>query len=311
MGESARTIFVLGAGAIGFPLAAHLVRAGRPVVAVRTSQRDLPRRTVTVTVHDGVESISTPVETISLPNLTRLDGLIVIASKSHANIAIAQDLRNKTAANPVVVMQNGIGVERPFLGTHLSPIYRCVLYVTSQAFSEYDFSFRPITSSPIGVVAGDSGSDLEKCIEELTTDAFPFRPEPDIHREIWKKAIVNSVFNSICPLLDVDNGVFARCKDAANLARELVRECLALTDNLGIRLGENELMEQILRISEGSDGQLISTLQDIRAGRQTEIEFLNLEIARTAESAQPKVDLPRVELLGKMILAKSLQRASR
>ena len=66
-------------------------------------------------------------------------------------------------------------------------------------------------------------------------------------------------------------------------------------------------MEQILLISKRSDGQLISTLQDIRIGRQTEIEFLNLEIARVAASMQPSIDLPRVEFLGKMIVAKSLQ----
>jgi 2-dehydropantoate 2-reductase len=66
-------------------------------------------------------------------------------------------------------------------------------------------------------------------------------------------------------------------------------------------------MEQIMRISRASDGQLISTLQDIRTGRKTEIEFLNLEIARVAASMQPKLYLPRIELLGKMILAKSLQ----
>jgi 2-dehydropantoate 2-reductase len=38
-----------------------------------------------------------------------------------------------------------------------------------------------------------------------------------------------------------------------------------------------------MRISTGSK-QLISTLQDIRNGRQTEIESLNLEIARLAAS---------------------------
>ena len=71
-------------------------------------------------------------------------------------------------------------------------------------------------------------------------------------------------------------------------------------------LSESELMEQIMLISKGSN-QLISTLQDIKSGRQTEIEFLNLEIARVAASMQPRLHLPRIELLGKMILAKSLQ----
>jgi 2-dehydropantoate 2-reductase len=127
----------------------------------------------------------------------------------------------------------------------------------------------------------------------------------NIQREVWKKAIINAVFNSICPLLDVDNGVFVRDAAVAALAREIVNECLALTERLGLALDEDELIEQILRISRGSEGQLISTLQDIRSGRQTEIEFLNLEIARIGAALEPRLQLPRTELLGKMIVARS------
>ena len=300
------TIYLLGSGAIGFPLAAYLTHAGRSVVAVRTSRKDVPKGTITVAVHNGANRMSTPVETISLSKLTHLDGTIVIATKSYANKAIALELKDKAARSPVVIMQNGVGVEKPFLDAHFFPIYRCILYVTSQATSEYDFTFRPVTASPIGIVNGNE-SALKKRVDDLTTDEFPFRSEANIQREIWKKAIINSVFNSICPLLEVDNGVFVRDEETANLAREVVRECVTLTDRLDMRLSENELMEQIMLISKGSDGQLISTLQDIRMGRQTEIESLNLEMARVAASMQPRLHLPRIELLGKMILAKSLQ----
>lgn len=298
-------IYIVGSGAIGFPLAAYLAKAGKTVVAVRTSRKDVPKGTITVAVNNGANRMSTPVETISLSKLTNLDGTIVIATKSYANKAIALELKEKAATGPVVIMQNGVGVEKPFLDTHFSPIYRCILYVTSQATSEYDFTFRPITSSPIGIVNGNE-SGLKKCVEDLTTDGFPFHSEANIQREIWKKAIINSVFNSICPLLEVDNGVFARDEETANLAGELVRECVTLTDRLNMGLSESELMEQIMLISKGSD-QLISTLQDIRNGRQTEIEFLNLEIASVAASMQPRLHLPRTEFLGKMIFAKSSQ----
>jgi len=299
-------IYILGSGAIGFPLAAHLANAGRSVVAVRTSRDDISKGTITVTAHSGTERISASVETISLSRLTNLDGTIVITSKSYANKAIALELKDKAVTGPVIILQNGVGVEKPFLDAQFSPIYRSVLYITSQAISEYEFRVRPITSSPIGIVDGD-GAGLQKCVGDLTTDGFPFRSEANIRREVWKKGIINSVFNSVCPLLEVDNGVFVRDEEIANLAREIIRECVTLTDRLKMGLSENEFMEQLLRISRGSDGQLISTLQDIRNDRPTEIEFLNLEIARVAASMQPKLHLPKTELLGKMILAKSLQ----
>lgn len=301
------TIYILGAGAVGFPLAAHLTNAGKSAIAVRTSRDDVSKGTVTITVHDGTNRLSIPVETVSLSKLTSLDGIIVVTSKAHANRTIAERLQDKAATGPVVVMQNGVGVEKPFLDTGFAPVYRCVLYVTGQTEpEEYTFTFRPVTASPIGVINGDT-SGLAARVDALTTDAFPFRMEANIQREVWKKAIINAVFNSICPLLDVDNGIFVRNEAAARLAREVVMECVTLTDKLDMDMSEGELMEQIVRISKGSDGQLISTLQDIRAGRETEIDFLNLEIARVAASMEPPIPLPRTELLGKMIVVKSSQ----
>ncbi len=152
------TIYVLGCGAVGFPLAAYLANAGKTVVAVRTSRKDIPESTITVRVHNGANHVSIPVATISLSKLTSLAGTIVITTKSYANQAIAQELKNKAAAGPIVIMQNGVGVEKPFLDENFSPIYRCILYVTSQAASEYDFTFRPVTPSPIGVINGSQSA---------------------------------------------------------------------------------------------------------------------------------------------------------
>ncbi|MBV8485454.1 MAG: ketopantoate reductase family protein [Verrucomicrobia bacterium] len=298
------TIYILGSGAVGFPLAAYLTNAGRTVVAVRTSRSDVPKSTINVTVQDGTNRVIAPIETISLSNLTSLDGTLVVTTKSYTNQAIALLLKQRKASGPLVIMQNGVGVERPFLDAGFGAVCRCVLYVTSQPTSEFQFSFRPITASPIGVIAGPEG-ELAKCVEQLHTDGFPFRAETNIQKEIWKKAIINSVFNSICPLLDVDNGVFVRDEATANLARQLVKECITLTDRLNIGLSESEVMQQIMRISTESK-QVISTLQDIRNGRQTEIDSLNLEIARLAASLQPPLYLPQTDLLGKIILAKSV-----
>jgi 2-dehydropantoate 2-reductase len=298
------TIYILGSGAVGFPLAAYLTNAGRNVVAVRTSRNDVPKSTTNVTVQDGINRVTVPIETISLSNLTRLDGTVVITTKSYTNPAIADLLKERKATGPLVIMQNGVGIERPFRDAGFAAVCRCVLYLTSQPTSEFEFSFHPITASPIGIIEGLE-AELAKCVEQLNTEAFPFRPEANIQKEIWKKAIINSVFNSLCPLLDVDNNVFVRDEATAHLARQLVKECITLTDRLNIGLSETEVMQQIIRISTGSK-QLISTLQDIRNGRRTEIESLNLEIARQAASLQPPLHLPQTELLGKIVLAKSV-----
>jgi len=308
--SDAKVVYVVGSGSVGMALAACLVNEGRNAVAVHTRDTEALPKTVMVTLHHGADRMEAPIETVGLSRLTRLDGIVAVTAKSYANSSIALALKSKDIMGPLVVMQNGVGVEKPFLEAHLAEVYRCVLYLTSQGTAGNEFGFHSIKSSPIGIVKGGEAG-LATTVAALSTNRLPLHPQDNIQREIWKKAIINAVFNSICPLLDVDNGVFAREQAVAELAKDVVTECLALTDRLGLGLVLNELMEQIQQISKGSDGQLISTLQDIRNGRETEIEFLNLEMARTAAAQQPRIGLPRTELLGKMTLAKSRPQTTR
>lgn len=306
---SQETSYILGAGAIGCPWAVFLAEAGRAVVAVRTSRHAIPSGTSAVTVQHGANRISPPVATISLAQLRQLDGTLVIASTAYANDALAQALQDQGATGPVVILQNGVGVEPPFLAAQYAPLYRGGLDVTSQATAADDCPCRAVTASPIGTING-SASGLEPCVAAVTTDGVPCRVEANRHREVWKTAIITAVFNSICPLLEVDPGVFAREEGTAQLAREVVRACVTLTDRLALGLSEQACREHSRRISQGSDGQWSSTRQDIHQGSPTELAWLNLAIARIAASRQPGLQLPRIAFLGNMIVATSLQSRS-
>ena len=300
---------ILGGGAVGLPLAACLAERGREVQVVRTRAETAPEPWLHAIVRAaGRERIFAQIPSCSLAARPRLDDLVVVAVKSYANAAIAAALREKRFEGTIVILQNGLGVEQPFLDAGFTRVLRGVLYMTSQIASsspeKMEVDFRAIASSPIGVVRG-SEADLAECVQALSTSAFPFHAEAEIQRAAWKKTIINAVFNSLCPLLEADNGIFAREPAAEDLAREIICECLAAAAGCGIVLTEVDVIEQVLKISRGSDGVLISTLQDIRAGRPTEIEALNLEIARIASTLNPPLSLPKTELLGKLVREKS------
>jgi 2-dehydropantoate 2-reductase len=244
------------------------------------------------------------VEIVSLARVRSLAGVVVVAAKTYANDLIASRLRGIEVTAPIVILQNGVGVENPYLGLDEARIYRCVLYATSQKNGDNSYTFIPITASPIGAVRGD-GNELERLVDLLNTDEFPFRSDQNIEQEVWKKAIINSVFNSVCPLLEIDNGIFVRDEKAALLAREIVDECLTVMRSLGFQASAEEVMGQIFAISERSNGQLISTLQDIRSGRETEIDSLNLEIARIGQTAAPEAKVSTTRVLGEMVKIKS------
>ena len=213
-------------------------------------------------------------------------------------------MKEKIINSPIIILQNGLGVEEPFLNQEFNEIYRCVLFATSQLIETDFVQYKPIASSPIGIIKGKI-ENLNAIVEILTTPRFEFKGEEDIKTIVWEKAIINSAFNSICPLLDIDNGIFYRNKEILALGMKIVRECINVAKIAGIDISEDKIQKQILNISNLSTGQLISTLQDIQNNRKTEIQSLNLEIVRIAKSLNQKVSTTTTELLGKMILFKS------
>jgi 2-dehydropantoate 2-reductase len=243
--------------------------------------------------------------TVSLAKLQSVEeGVIVITAKATGNRYIASELTRLKVGGPLVILQNGVGVETPFLEAGFPGVLRCVLYATAQSDGENSVQFRPVAASPIGRIKGEPAK-LTEVVETLNSDGFPFRVEERLDEEVWRKAIMNAVFNTVCPLLEVDNGIFIRDSMVAGIAVEILRECIAVTRGLGMDFKEEELMEQLMMISRRSDGQLISTLQDLKKGNETEIEFLNLAIAKIAAGLEPPVEVGRTKVLGELILKKS------
>jgi len=294
-------IYIIGAGAIGKALTVFLKNAGKEVILIRGSVDD-------GTVHTGNIRVEMPsgvvheaeIKIASLSAFDSLQGMVVLANKSYGNENLAITLRPKIGTSPVVLLQNGLGVERPFMTAGFEQVYRCLLFVTSQSISEDTIRFKPVAVCPVGIEKGNA-SILKRIVQELNTPQFEFRSEENIQPVIWKKAIVNSVFNSVCPLLDTDNGIFHRNVAALEIARKVIAECVAVAAFNGVMLTSLEVEESLLKISKLSDGQLISTYQDILAKRRTEIDTLNFELVRVAGN----VNVFNTKLLGELVRLKA------
>jgi 2-dehydropantoate 2-reductase len=300
-----KNIFIIGSGTIGKALAVFLKLAGRNVVLVRGSVDDGSRRVEHIRVELANGSIKeAEVEIATLSAFDSLEGIIVLANKSYGNEQLSIALSHKTGHSPIVFLQNGLGVEQPFIDKGFPQIYRCVLFVTSQFVDEATVRFKPVAVCPIGVISGDD-KWLSLMVELLSVPDFQFRKEQDIQTVTWKKAIINSVFNSVCPLLDADNGIFHRDETALGIARKVLSECIGIAGAKGIDLDAAEVEESLLNISRSSDGQLISTLQDIRNKRRTEIETLNFEIVKIARSLGKEDAVKETRLLGELTKLKA------
>jgi 2-dehydropantoate 2-reductase len=299
------TIFIIGRGAIGKALAVFLKLNKKNVILLRGTVDDGSQsiENIAVTTNDGTV-LNAPVEVCTLSTINELHGVVVLTNKSFGNKDLASSLKKKISASPIVLLQNGLGVEQPFIDNNFPAIYRCVLFVTSQNLNETSVRFKPVSACPIGVVKGND-ADLKQITATLTTQHCQFRAETNIGAIVWRKAIINCAFNSICPLLDIDNGIFHRDAEALAIARRIVYECLAVAKRKGISLNADDVIENLLLISRSSDGQLISTLQDIRKGLPTEIDTLNFEVARIAKEFGMEEKIQETKLLGELVKLKS------
>ncbi|PST83629.1 ketopantoate reductase [Pedobacter yulinensis] len=303
--DSLQTLFIIGSGAIGKALAVFLQLEGRRVILLKGHIHQGRSETQTVCVEMADGSVSQTEVTIhTLDAFSELPGIVVLANKSFGNERLAQLLRAKTGNSPIVLLQNGLGVEAPFLRAGYPSVYRCVLFVTSQVRDQGRVRFRPVSVCPVGVVRGNA-SQLKEVVRWLDTENFHFSAISDLGPIVWKKAIVNCVFNSICALLETDNGIFHRNSEALALGRRVIAECTSLAQLQGIAVGAAEAEASLLEISRRSDGQQISTLQDIRMGRRTEIDTLNIEMARIAVGLQQPELVQQTQLLGELTRLKA------
>ncbi|MEE1961697.1 2-dehydropantoate 2-reductase [Allomuricauda taeanensis] len=298
-------IYIIGAGAVGKALAVCIQRQGKQVELVRGHVDECvpEKQKIILQFKDGTE-IQEDIRTSTLNDHHQLDGLVVLTNKSFGNEMLSKKLEEKAKNSPIVLLQNGLGVEQPFLEKGFTEVYRCVLFVTCQHTAPNTISYKPVAESPIGTISQNT-SDLKTVVENLDTPNFRFVEETDIQRIIWKKAIANCVFNSICPLLEVDNGIFHRNEEVMSMAKRVVAECALIANKKGIDLGVYELEDQVLKISRMSDGQFISTLQDINNKRETEIDTLNFEIFRMAQSMNLSSHVQETRLLGELVKWKS------
>ncbi len=298
-------IYIIGAGAVGKALAVSLKLDKKDVIILRGSIDDKSSYTENIQVIlDNKTELEAKIEINTLSNFSELKGVIILTNKSYGNENLSQILKEKIKNSPIVILQNGLGIEQPFIDNNFPEIYRCVLFMTSQNISKNKVSYKPVSVSPIGIVKGN-GANLNAVVEQINSSNFQFKAEINIQTVIWKKAIINSVFNSICPLLEVDNGIFHREERVFGIAKRVVEECVAISKENGILLNVNEILEGILLISKSSDGQFISTLQDIRNKKETEIETLNFKIANIAKALNKEDIVKETKLLGELTKLKS------
>ncbi|MCG6892623.1 MAG: ketopantoate reductase family protein [Desulfobacteraceae bacterium] len=95
----------------------------------------------------------------------------------------------------------------------------------------------------------------------------------DIHRALWWKLMINVGVNQTSAVLRAPFGVFHTCPAARTLMVSAMQEVIAVARRKGIDLSDEDIGEWLSVLSGLSPEGKTSMLQDVEAGRKTEVEI--------------------------------------
>jgi 2-dehydropantoate 2-reductase len=297
-------IGIVGAGAIGLTFAAALARTNDVVVLARRPElaellaRDgiaIERNGTKVDANSDTDEIEHVwVAASADPHALAGREAVIVAVKAYATADALAPLRGVLRAHTLVAsVQNGLGnVEAARAAL---PDARIVAGSTTQgAIRIADGRVRPMNSgttlfarapSVPPIDAGAAGVRTSAATSEDLAAAFvaaglDARVVDDVGAILWRKLVVNAAINPACALAARPNGAVVDDPDLEALARALAAEASAVARAEGVAIaGPWEAVAEAARASAANRN---SMLQDLEAGRPTEIEAISGEIARRA-----------------------------
>jgi len=281
-GRITMKIAVLGPGALGGLLAAFLWEAGedvflvdyRPKRAARLRDRGLEIKSL-----DGSRRVL-PVA-IGLAHEVGPADLTLVAVKAYQTRAAALDLPALMGKEGLALtVQNGLGnLEEMAREVGPERLLAGVGFLGVTREDEGRLVHAGAGSFYIGVPAGSrvSSAQVAGVAEVFNRAGLKCEIKDDIEAVLWGKLLVNVAVNPLTALLRVPNGVLPELPGAWELAVAAAREARAVAQAAGVAVsGDPE--ELVRRVCIATAANRSSMLQDVLAGRPTEIEALNAQV---------------------------------
>lgn len=275
---------VVGPGALGCLLAGRFFIAGESVrlVDYRPERaRLLQERGLTFIDLDGSRlSLAIPVV---LPEELEPADLTILAVKAHQTAAAVRNLPVLLARGGMALtLQNGLGnLEAMAAVVGPTRLLAGVTFVGATRTVEGEVIFAGQGPTVIGVPAGSAVSleEAEQVARVFRRAGLECQVREDIEAMLWEKLVVNVGINPLTAILRVRNGALPDLPPAWELAVAAAQEAAAVAASLGLALSidpEVRLSQVCMATAENRS----SMLQDIMAGRPTEIEALNAQVVQ-------------------------------
>lgn len=311
-------IAVFGAGAVGLGLASCLLAAGKPVrFATRT---DAGARALNAC---GVErsglfgsAHAPPSAFAAAPGASSLVGHVIdwilVCTKTPAAEEAASTLAGVWdqigGERRVVICQNGWGSVAPFAARLPEGHLYSARVITG--FQRRSPTAVQITAHAepirIGSLFGADLTPVSALCEAITTGGVPCEVSAEIESELWSKMLYNCSLNPLGALIGVAYGELGERNETRSILEATIREIFAVLDASGYQTRWHDASEYLgvfwRELLPPTAAHESSMLQDLRAGRRTEVDSLNGAVVALAN--EHGVDTPVNRALLSLIRAR-------
>jgi 2-dehydropantoate 2-reductase len=271
--ENINSIALVGAGAMGAAYAAMFADAGSfSPFFVAEGERCLKLRKEPLTVNGKAYAIP-----VLQPEEIKEPADLVLVALKHHHLFEALPLI-KSAVGPettILSVMNGLESER-IIGSvcGMDKMVHAIAVGIDAVREGSRFSY----ARPGRIVFGEGpqkgdGHRVDRLKEALTRAAISHEVPADMQFVMWWKFMINVGVNQASAVLRAPYGVFQSSPDARALMELLMQEVVVLAGELSVNLTRKDLDEWLAVLSTLAPEGKTSMLQDIEAGRKTEVEI--------------------------------------
>lgn len=282
--EEIKKVAILGAGAMGAYFASRFFdTAGFSTVLIAKGNRLDKLKSKGLVVNGKFYAI--PV--IHPDEATSPVDLIIVALKHHHLEEAVQGLEKLVGDSTTIIsIMNGLESEE-----YIGSIYGMdkMLYAVSVAIDALRQGNQITYTKPGKHYFGEAiNAHLSQRVlrvqEAFDRAGIVYETPEDMIRMMWWKFMVNVGVNQASAVMRAPFGVFQKSPEAQGLMEALMKEVTALTDVMDINLTNRDIEEWYPFLNVLSPQGKTSMLQDIEAGRKTEVEIFGEKVVELGKA---------------------------
>jgi len=272
--SSIKTISLIGTGAMGSFYASKLFDLDRnciSLVADGERYERLREKGFYVNTRQYILPVIRPDDAVPPSDL------VIVAVKHHHLPEAIRDIKNRVGEKTTLVsVMNGIGSEEALgaaygmekvlyavaVGIDALREHNCLTY-TTQGRLFFGEARNPVISGRV--------KDVQSLLDRA---GIAYETPVDMIRVLWWKFMINVGINQASAVLRAPYFAFQTSQEARELMESAMREVMAIAGEARVDLSEKDIENWYSVLSGLSPKGKTSMLQDVEAGRKTEVEML-------------------------------------